>query len=195
MKSKNRTSKTGEVFTPASLVNEMLDKLPVESFLPSKTVLDSSCGNSQFLSQVFIRKSEHYANIRDIKNDIFGVDLMADNVADSVARLAVLEEYGIDIIDENAVFKINHPEYADNHDHSWLQDNYKDFIRRYHGELEDVIIDLSVTFEYFDDGGAGVFRYTFDSGTSFINPNIVCHNALDYNYCFSKKRKQILQWE
>jgi hypothetical protein len=192
MKSNSRTKQTGEVFTPQYLVQEMLVKLPEDFKLQGKTILDNSCGNSQFLAEVFIQKSPNYSNIRDIKNDIFGVDLMADNTADSVARLAVLEEYGIDIIDENAQFKINHPEYADNHDHSWLQDNYQTFSRRYHGELKDVIIDLTVTFEYFDDGDAGVFRYTFDSGTSFINPNIVCQNALLYSYCFSKIKKQVL---
>lgn len=186
MKSKSRTKSTGEVFTPTSLVQEMLAKLPSDYKLPGKTVLDNSAGNSQFLAQVFIDKAEFYENIRDIKNDIFGVDLMADNVADSVARLAVLEKYRIDIIDESAKFKINHPEYADNHDHSWLLENYKDFSRRYTGELEGDIIDVTVTFEYFDDGNAGVFRYTFDTGTSFINPNIVCANALTYNYSFSK---------
>lgn len=190
----DRIKSTGEVFTPQALVQEMLSKLSEDFKLPSKTVLDNSCGNAQFLAEVFIQKAPNYSIVRDIKNDIFGVDLMSDNAADSVARLAVLEEYGIDIIDENAQFKINHPEYADNHDHKWLQDNYSTFSRRYYGELEGTEIDVTITFEYFDDGGAGVFRYTFSTGTSFINPNIVCHNALEYNYCFSKKRKQIIEW-
>ena len=195
VKTSNRTKATGEVFTPTELVNEMLDKLPPESFLPGKTILDNSCGNAQFLAQAFIRKSPNYSNVRDIYLDIFGVDLMADNVADSVARLAVLQEYGIDIIDENAQFKINHPEYADNHDRAWLETNYSSFSRRYWGELEGVLIDLTITFEYFDNGDAGVFRYTFADGTSFINSNIVCQDALKYNYCFEvgKRKKSILE--
>lgn len=192
IKSKTRISSTGEVFTPTALVKEMLAKLPNEYTLPGKSVLDNSCGNGQFLSQVFINKASEYDNIRDVKNDIYGVDLMADNVADTVARLAVLEEYGIDIVDEKAQFIISHPEYHDDHNHEWLLENYKTFSRRYHGSLERAEIDLTVTFEYFDDGDAGVFRYTFDSGTSYINSNVVCCDALKYNYCFSKVRKQIL---
>lgn len=188
-KSQDRTKATGEVFTPLQLVNEMLDKLPPDSFQAGKTILDNSCGNGQFLSQAFIRKLEFTDT--PLK-DIYGVDLMADNVADTVARLACLNHLGIDIIDEKATFKINHPEYADNHDRAWLQDHHKDFSRRYHGTLEDVDIDITVTFEYFDDGDAGVFRYTFaDDGTSEVNPNIVCQDALTYNYSFTHKRKKV----
>lgn len=191
-KSKSRTSQTGEVFTPQELVNEMLDKLPDEGWKPGKTVLDSSCGNGQFLSQAFIRKQEHSDNPLP---DIFGVDLMSDNVADTVARLACLQAYGVDIIDESAQFKpsITHPPYADNHDRAWLQDNHKDFKRRYYGTVDEVPIDITITFEYFDDGDAGVFRYTFDElGTTGINPNVVCQDALKYNYSFSNKRKKLL---
>ena len=119
---------------------------------------------------------------------------MADNVSDSVARLAVLQEYGIDIVDENAQFRINHPPYEDNHDRAWLETNHSSFNRRYYGELEGAEIDLMITFEYFDDGDAGVFRYTFADGTSFINPNIVCQDALTYNYSFTKIKKNIIEY-
>jgi len=189
-KSQDRTKATGEVFTPVTLVNEMLDKLSSDFALPGKTVLDNSCGNGQFLSQAFIRKLEHSDNPLP---DIYGVDLMADNVADTVARLACLLHHGIDIVDgDTATFRINHPAYADNHDHEWLQANHKDFERRYHGTLDDIDIDVTITFEYFDDGDAGVFRYTFIDGTTEVNPNVVCHDALTYNYSFSHKRKKIL---
>jgi len=45
MKSQDRTKATGEVFTTIELVNEMLDKLPIDAWEPGKTVLDNSCGN------------------------------------------------------------------------------------------------------------------------------------------------------
>jgi hypothetical protein len=190
-KSQDRTKQTGEVFTPQELVNEMLDKLSPDSWLPGKTVLDNSCGNGQFLSQAFIRKLEHSDNPLA---DIYGVDLMSDNVADTVARLACLQSYGVDIIDESAQFKpsITHPPYADNHDRAWLETNHTNFARRYYGTVDEVEVDITITFEYFDDGDAGVFRYTFDNGTTDINPNIVCQDALTYNYSFSKKRKKVL---
>ena len=50
----------GEVFTPTSLVDEMLDKLPSELFKDkSKTFLDNSCGNGQFLFAVLKRKLQN----------------------------------------------------------------------------------------------------------------------------------------
>ena len=47
----------GEVFTPDGLVKDMLSKLPYSVFKdPSKTFLDNSCGNGQFLFAVMKRK-------------------------------------------------------------------------------------------------------------------------------------------
>lgn len=182
-KTKNRTKQTGEVFTPSSLVEEMLSKLELS---PDKTYLDNSCGNGQFLSALF----KHNIPL----HNIYGVDLMADNVADTIARLAVLEKYNLDIINESAQFKINYPEYADNHDYNWLESNHSSFSRHYHGTLNSIDIDITITFEYFDSGNAGVFRYTFSDGTSNTNPNIVCHNALTYDYSFDKPKKSIIEF-
>ena len=190
IKSIKRTKATGEVFTPRVLVLEMLKKLSEQQDIivlnSEKTYLDNSCGNSAFLAEIL----KHGVPI----HNIYGVDLMADNVADSVARLAVLEHYGIDIVDENAVFKINHPVYADNHDHNWLLDNYKGYSRTYSGVLDGIEIDITVSFEYFDAGNGGVFRYTFKDGTTGVNPNIVCQDALKYNYCFEGRKKNIVQF-
>ena len=190
MKTSNRTKQTGEVFTPTSLINEMLTKLPSDFTQPDKTVLDPSCGNGQFLAEVLKQKT--YPNA---VKDIYGVDLMADNVADTVARLAIIERYGIDPVNVDAQFRIQHSEYADNHDHKWLKNNYSSFNRTYQGTLEETDIHISVTFEYWDDGEAGVLRYTFNDGISNFNPNIVCQDALKYNYCFSKSKKSVLKWD
>jgi type I restriction-modification system DNA methylase subunit len=47
----------GEVFTPPKLVKQMLRKLPKSVFIdPTKTFLDNSCGNGQFLFAVMKRK-------------------------------------------------------------------------------------------------------------------------------------------
>jgi len=41
-----RVKATGEIFTPTPLVQEILDKIPVEVFAdPFKTFLDPSCGD------------------------------------------------------------------------------------------------------------------------------------------------------
>jgi hypothetical protein len=84
--------------------------------------------------------------------------------------------------------------YADNHDHNWLLDNYKGYSRTYSGVLDGIEIDITVSFEYFDAGNGGVFRYTFKDGTTGVNPNIVCQDALKYNYCFEGRKKNIVQF-
>lgn len=76
-----RVKATGEVFTPTVLVQEVLDKLdPVLFSDPTKTFLDPSCGDGQFLSEVLIRKIENGIDFETALSTIYGVDLMQDNV-------------------------------------------------------------------------------------------------------------------
>ena len=76
-----RVKATGEVFTPTPLVQEMLDKLPLEQFTDTnKTFLDPSCGDGQFLGEVLIRKMENGSTFEQALGTIYGVDLMQDNV-------------------------------------------------------------------------------------------------------------------
>lgn len=78
---KNRIKATGEVFTPTPLVQEILDKLDPNLFKdPTKTFLDPSCGDGQFLSEVLIRKMENGSTFEQALSTIYGVDLMQDNV-------------------------------------------------------------------------------------------------------------------
>lgn len=85
---KLRVKATGEVFTPTPLVQEMLAQLSPELFTdPSKTFLDNSCGDGQFLSEVLIRKLESLgkeeiteSEFKQALGTIYGVDLMIDNV-------------------------------------------------------------------------------------------------------------------
>ena len=76
-----RVKATGEVFTPTPLVQEILKKLPLEQFIdPSKTFLDPSCGDGQFLGEVIIRKIENGSTFEQALSTTYGVDLMQDNV-------------------------------------------------------------------------------------------------------------------
>ena len=78
---KIRVKATGEVFTPTTLVQEVLDNLPQEQFTnTTKTFLDPSCGDGQFLSEVLIRKMENGSTFEQALSTIYGVDLMQDNV-------------------------------------------------------------------------------------------------------------------
>jgi N-6 DNA Methylase len=78
---KLRVKATGEVFTPTPLVQEILDKLDPELFKdPTKTFIDPSCGDGQFLSEVLIRKVENGIDFETALSTIYGVELMEDNV-------------------------------------------------------------------------------------------------------------------
>jgi hypothetical protein len=88
-----RIKQTAEVFTPTPLVREMLDKLeegdPTLFSDPTKTFLDNSCGDGQFLSEVVIRKMERSGcTLEQALRTTYGVDLMEDNVDECRKRLA-----------------------------------------------------------------------------------------------------------
>jgi len=88
-----RIKQTAEVFTPTELVQEILDKLEEQDptlFLDSsKTFLDNSCGDGQFLSEVVIRKMERSGcTLEQALRTTYGVELMEDNVRECRKRLA-----------------------------------------------------------------------------------------------------------
>jgi hypothetical protein len=87
---KLRVKETAEVFTPTPLVQEMLDNLPQELFEDcTKTFLDPSCGDGQFLSEVVIRKMERSGcTLEEALSTTYGVELMEDNVKLCKERLA-----------------------------------------------------------------------------------------------------------
>jgi len=76
-----RVKETEEIFTPTALVQDSLDRLPIDAFIdPTKTFLDNSCGDGQFLGEVLIRKMENGSTFEQALSTIYGVDLMQDNV-------------------------------------------------------------------------------------------------------------------
>jgi type I restriction-modification system DNA methylase subunit len=91
MKTKERIKELGEVFTPPSLVAEMLDKIPqAELVNPSKTIGDiSGCGNGNFLIEILNRRLAAGVSHLDALKTIFGVDIMADNIKECKERLAL----------------------------------------------------------------------------------------------------------
>ena len=88
-----RIKQTAEVFTPIFLVQEMLDKLEEENPTlfsdPTKTFLDNSCGDGQFLSEVVIRKmGRSGCSLEQALSTTYGVEFMEDNVNECRMRLA-----------------------------------------------------------------------------------------------------------
>jgi len=72
---KTRVKATGEVFTPTPLVQEVLDQLPQDQFTDTtKTFLDPSCGDGQFLGEALIRKMENGSTFEQALSTIYGVD-------------------------------------------------------------------------------------------------------------------------
>ena len=80
-RTKKRIKDTGEVFTPTELVQKMLDDLNIDWNNPpqDKSFLDPTCGNGQFLVEIAIRGIP--------AQNIYGVDLMPDNIAETRKRL------------------------------------------------------------------------------------------------------------
>jgi type I restriction-modification system DNA methylase subunit len=80
-RTKERIKKTGEIFTPVPLVQEILNKLPTELWTDdSKTFLDPACGEGVFLTEVLKRKIANNHSPVQALSTIYGVDIMPDNV-------------------------------------------------------------------------------------------------------------------
>lgn len=91
--SKRRIVEFGEVFTPPQLVNDMLDLVAHECARIESRFLEPACGNGNFLAEVLRRKlnAVHAANPQNRSKwerdsilactSIYGIDLLADNVA------------------------------------------------------------------------------------------------------------------
>ncbi|MBI9020427.1 MAG: N-6 DNA methylase [Verrucomicrobia bacterium] len=106
IKSKSRVADHGEVFTPAWMVEAMLDLVKGETERIDSRFLEPACGDGNFLVQVLRRKlaavelkygksdfeRRHYALLAIMC--IYGIELLPDNIADCRANLlAILAEY------------------------------------------------------------------------------------------------------
>ena len=101
---KLRIKQNGEIFTPTKLVQEILDTLDQSLFTdPTKTFIDPTCGDGQFLGEVLIRKMENGIGFETALNTIYGVDLMQDNVELCRERLLCGREDLRHIVERNIV--------------------------------------------------------------------------------------------
>lgn len=100
-----RVKATGEVFTPLNVITKKLNDL--ESHDPNifkdvtKTFLEPSCGDGNFLSEVLIRKLENGSTFEQALSTIYGVDLMQDNVDLCRERLLCGQEQFRHIVEQN----------------------------------------------------------------------------------------------
>lgn len=106
VKTKQRVADHGEVFTPAWMVEAMLDLVKEESERIDSRFLEPACGSGNFLVQVLKRKlaavqgkfgksdfeRQHYALLALMS--IYGIELLADNIAECRANmLEILADY------------------------------------------------------------------------------------------------------
>jgi len=98
-----RAKHTGEFFTPALLVNEMLDQLPNTIWEPGRTFCDPAAGNGNMLVEVLRRKLRLKHDSMGALKSIFGLDIMLDNIRECRARLLRItkDEFGIKITMEH----------------------------------------------------------------------------------------------
>lgn len=90
-RSEERIRSTGEIFTPPALVDEILNQLPKELFEdPTKTFLDPSCGDGNFLVQVVRFKIHNGSTVQQALETTYGVELMPDNVQHCKERLLAI---------------------------------------------------------------------------------------------------------
>src|ERR1700728_215325 len=94
VKSKERQQKFGEVFTPGFLVEKMLDLVPNEVWNDSsKTFLEPSCGNGNFIVAIIRRKLKHGSTIEQALSTTYGVDIQQDNIQECKER--IIEEFKV----------------------------------------------------------------------------------------------------
>ena len=106
VKSKKRVADHGEVFTPAWMVEAMLELVKEETERIDARFLEPACGSGNFISRILQRKLEavelkygrsdfernHYALLGLMC--IYGIELLADNVAECRANaLEIFAEY------------------------------------------------------------------------------------------------------
>ena len=78
---KQRIQSTAEIFTPTDLVIEMLNEIDINRLGAGKTVLDPACGDGQFLTAIkWVKVYIHKMTESDALKDLYGVDIMRDNV-------------------------------------------------------------------------------------------------------------------
>lgn len=107
-KGKNSTS---EFFTPGSLVSKMCDKIPSTDWSnPTKTFLEPCFGNGNFLVEIIRRRIVDYSiDWKIVLNNLYGVELMSDNVQEAKDRIIeLLNSLNIDFNEQEARDIMNH---------------------------------------------------------------------------------------
>lgn len=116
IKSKQRVSDHGEVFTPEWLVDAMLDLVKDESERLDSRFLEPACGSGNFLIKILVRKlatvemkyaksefdRKHYAVLSLMC--IYGIELLEDNIIECKANLLEIFAQYLDLKPDDALY-------------------------------------------------------------------------------------------
>ena len=120
IRTKQRVADHGEVFTPAWLVEDMLNLVKDESERIDARFLEPACGSGNFLVKVLQRKlaavekkygsspfeREHFAVFSVMC--VYGIELLPDNIAECRKNLlAILAEY-LGITEDDQAYRAGH---------------------------------------------------------------------------------------
>lgn len=163
IKSKERVKDNGEVFTPSSTVEEMIDLVNDEAggeFIGNieTSVLEPSCGNGNFLVEIIARKLGTIEDIEDKDEyskkmmkaffNTYGIDIMPDNIFESKERMITVAKEAY-----NDKLKCNMPE--------WLEKNIR-YIMDHNIVIGDAIAGVMVRFDRIAELGNSSIKPEFD---------------------------------
>jgi hypothetical protein len=97
-----RVKQTAEVFTPLDLCLQMVREIPEDKLEdPSTVYLDNSCGDGNFLVALLQVLTEDYGHPREqvLTQQIYGIDLMPDNVVTAKERTGCDNVFCSDALD------------------------------------------------------------------------------------------------
>lgn len=207
-KSQKRTKSLGEVFTPPELVDEILTKLneySPEAFKdPNHTFMDPACGDGEFLIAIKQRLLKNLypsilktdlplyqiIDLHILTNQIFGVDIMADNTCDTIYNLvSTTIDHLPDSNPERHLYNKDNKEIGpfNSPEESWKLHRavYKDTFGSVVEIERDGVVDNAITFKYrrwFE-----LFGVEMEKKTDWFEcRNIVCADALKYNFQFGR---------
>ena len=104
---KHRIKITGEVFTNTELVTILLDSLEKQDSNifkdPTRTFMDPSFGDGQFLTEVLIRKMQNDIDFKTALSTLYGTEFQKDNVLEAHNRLLCGQEELREIVKKNLV--------------------------------------------------------------------------------------------
>jgi N-6 DNA methylase len=117
IKSKKRVADHGEVFTPAWMVEAMLDLVKTETERIDSRFLEPACGSGNFVVPVLQRKlaavelkfgksdfeKRHYALLALMC--IYGIELLADNIAECRANLLEIFSDYLDLNESDDLYR------------------------------------------------------------------------------------------